>query len=156
MQFIVMVLTVRLTPEGGFPSLHAMPARGGKRTAKIKTTLTRRVVDALRPTDKPWIAWDDKLTGFGVRVHPSGAKSFVVNYRAGAGGRAAPNRRVVIGRHAALAPARARRLAQELLGRAASGGDPAGAGARAAPTLGEACEDYMAAGRGRRESTQRH
>ena len=154
MQFIVRVLTVRLTPEGGFPSLHAMPARGRKRTAKIKTTLTRRVVDALRPTDKPWIAWDDKLTGFGVRVHPSGAKSFVVNYRAGAGGRAAPNRRVVIGRHAALAPARARRLAQELLGRAAGGGDPAGA--RGAPTLGEACEDYMAAGRGRRESTQRH
>ncbi len=31
---------------------------------------------ALEPSDKPFIAWDDKLIGFGVRVHPSGLKSF--------------------------------------------------------------------------------
>ena len=34
---------------------------------KIKLTITKRTVDALKPADKPWIAWDDKLTGFGVR-----------------------------------------------------------------------------------------
>ena len=70
-----------------------------KLTAKVKLTLTKRTVDTLKVEDKPWIAWDDKLTGFGVRFHPSGAKSFVVNYRAGNGGRKAPNKRVVGGQN---------------------------------------------------------
>ena len=97
-----------------------------KRTARVKLTLTKRTVETLRPADKPWIAWDDKLTGFGVRVQPSGTKAFVVNYRTGSGGRKAPNKRVVIGRYGRVAPDQARRLAQELLGRVAGGGDPAG------------------------------
>ena len=71
----------------------------GKRIAKTKLTITKRAVDALKPADKPWIAWDDKLTGFGVRVHPTGAKSFIVNYRTGDGGRKAPNKQVVLGRY---------------------------------------------------------
>ena len=54
-----------------------------KRVALNKLTLTRGSVEALEPADKPWVAWDDQLTGFGVRVHPSGTKSFIVNYRAG-------------------------------------------------------------------------
>ena len=55
----------------------------GKRTAKLRTTLTKRVIDTLQPTDKSWIAWDDKLNGFGVCIRPSGTKSFIVNYRTG-------------------------------------------------------------------------
>lgn len=58
----------------------AMSARAGKRTAKVKLTLTERAVEALRPAARPWIAWDDRLTGFGVRVQPSGVKSFIVNH----------------------------------------------------------------------------
>ena len=42
------------------------------------------------------------MTGFGVRVHPSGAKAFLVNYRAGNGGRKTPNKRVVVGGGAGL------------------------------------------------------
>ena len=81
-----------------------------KRIPKVKLTLTKRTVDALQSEGKPWIAWDDKLTGFGVRVHPSGAKSFLVNYRAGNGGRKAPNKRVVVGRVGRVTPDQARRL----------------------------------------------
>ncbi|MDE0035826.1 MAG: Arm DNA-binding domain-containing protein [Deltaproteobacteria bacterium] len=111
-----------------------------KLVAKVKLTLTKRTVDTLEPEDKPWIAWDDKLTGFGVRVHPSGAKSYVVNYCAGR-----------------VTPDQARRLAQELLGRVAAGDDPAGerAEARALPRLGDACEDYITSGHGRAASTER-
>ena len=69
-----------------------------KRVALNKLALTRNVIEALEPADKPWVAWDDQLTGFGVRVHPSGTKSFIVNYRAGDGGRKAPNK-VVLGHH---------------------------------------------------------
>ena len=128
----------------------------GKRTARVKLTLTKRTVETLRPADKPWIAWDDKLTGFGVRVQPSGAKAFVVNYRTGSGGRKAPNKRVVIGRYGAIAPDQARRLAQELLGRVAGGGDPARERAisRGLPTLGEAFDEYLAANPGRKSSTE--
>ena len=42
-----------------------MQTNTGKRTAKVRTTLTKRVIEALEPTDTSWIAWDDKLPGFG-------------------------------------------------------------------------------------------
>ena len=133
------------------------PTASAKNTARVKLTLTKRTVDALEPEDKPWIAWDDKLTGFGLRVHPSGAKAFLVNYRAGDGGRKAPNKRVVVGRAGRMTPDQARRLAQELLGRVAAGEDPAGerAEARGLPRLGEACEDYIKSGHGWAVSTER-
>ena len=123
-----------------------METQTAKRIAKTKLTLTKRTVDALEPAGTPWIAWDDKLTGFGVRIQPSGVKSFIVNYRAGDGGRKAPNKRVVLGRYGKIAPDQARRLAQKALGRVADGDDPAEdrAEARAMPTLGDAFEDYMA------------
>ena len=38
-----------------------MQTNTGKRTAKVRTTLTKRVIEALEPTDTSWIAWDDKL-----------------------------------------------------------------------------------------------
>ena len=102
-----------------------MKATSQKRIAKVKLTLTKRTVENLQPADTPWIAWDDKLIGFGVRVQPSGTKAFVVNYRIGRGGRKAPNRRIVIGRYGLVAPDEARRRAHELLGRVAGGIDPA-------------------------------
>ncbi len=74
--------------------------RSGKRIAKVRVNLTKRTVAALEPADKSWIAWDDRLTGFGCRVQPSGTKSFIVNCRPGDVGRKAPNKRVVIGRFA--------------------------------------------------------
>ena len=128
-----------------------------KRVAKLRITLNKRNVDALKPEDKPWIAWDDRLTGFGLRVHPTGAKSFIVNYRAGDGGRKAPNKRVVIGRYGKITADQARRLAQETLGRVASGDDPARerAEARAMATLQDAIDDYIAANPRRAETTNK-
>ncbi|MYF76815.1 MAG: integrase family protein [Acidobacteria bacterium] len=128
----------------------------GKRTAKVKLTLTKRTVEGLQPADKPWIAWDDRLIGFGVRVQPSGAKSFILNYRIGSGGRKARNRRIAIGRCGRLAPEEARRLAQELLGRVARGQDPAQerADSRGMPTLREAFGEYLTVNPNRKRSTE--
>ena len=118
----------------------------GKRVARHKLTLTKRAVEAMRPADRPWIAWDDKLTGFGVQVQPTGNKSFLVNYRTDGGGRKAPNRRVVIGRFDRMSVDDARKMAYQMLGKAAGGNDPAveRATARGMPLLQEAFEDYMA------------
>ena len=65
------------------------------------------------------------------------------------------DKRVVIGRYGKVAPDQARRLAQRVLGKVASGDDPAEerAEARAMPTLGDAFEDYMAANPNRSKRT---
>ena len=133
-------------PSSSLRDLRAAEQVTGKRVALNKLTLTKRAVEAMKPADKPWIAWDDKLTGFGIQVHPSGIKSFFVNYRTGNGGRKASNKRVVLGRFGRMSTEQARRLAHQALGKVASGIDPAGARAevRGMPLLKQAFTDYMA------------
>jgi hypothetical protein len=44
--------------------------------------LTRRFLDALKPrANADLFVWDSALVGFGVRVKPSGAAAFLVQYR---------------------------------------------------------------------------
>ena len=57
--------------------------------------ITKRFVDRLAPQDSEFAVWDSKLPGFGIRVRPSGAMSYIVVYRAGSG-RGAPVRRFTI------------------------------------------------------------
>jgi integrase len=88
--------------------------------------VTKRSVDALRPaTAADVLLWDRELRGFGVRVKPSGATSFVVAYYAP--GLYRVRRRMTIGTYPAMTAARARDKARALLGRVADGADPAGA-----------------------------
>ncbi len=47
--------------------------------------LTKRIVDAGAPQNGRYFVWDADLKGFGLRVEPSGAKTYVVRYRAGGG-----------------------------------------------------------------------
>ena len=62
----------RPTFYSSFGLTHCNPlTNSGKRTANLKLTLNKRAVEAHKPGEKPFIAWDDKLTGFGVRVQPS-------------------------------------------------------------------------------------
>lgn len=134
---------------------HDMETLSQKRVAKVRATLNKRTIESLEPENKSWIAWDDKVVGFGIRVQPSGTKSFIVNYRSGDGGRKAPNKRIVIGRYGKITADQARKKAQDLLGRVARGDDPAKerSEARSMPTLGEAFEDYLSAGSKRKLST---
>jgi integrase len=107
--------------------------------------ITKRLVDRLRPSDAEYFAWDGKLAGFGLRVQPTGAKTYVVKYRAGSG-RGAPTRRVTLGRVGTLTPDGARALARKALGAVAHGSDPAAlrAAERRASTLRELAEIFLA------------
>ena len=132
-----------------------MSTQSGKRVAQRKITLNKRSVEALEPAAKPFIAWDDRLTGFGVRVQPSGVRSYLVNYRAEGGGRRAANRRLVIGRHGRVSAEQARRIAHETLGKVAAGEDPAEGRtrSRSTPTLREAFEEFLSVGPERKPRT---
>lgn len=87
-------------------------------------TITKTVVDGLEPRPTEYTVWDGKLPGFGVRVRPSGARSFIIVYRAGTG-RTAPFRRFTVGAVGKMAPEAARTQAKILLGTVANGADPA-------------------------------
>jgi integrase len=107
--------------------------------------ITKRVVDGLRPQVREFAIWDSKLPGFGVRVRPSGALSYIVVYRAGSG-RGAPVRRYTIATVGKTAPEAARRRAKTILGAVAHGRDPAGEKAteRGTLTISELADRFMA------------
>ena len=104
--------------------------------------LSKRVIDALekRPTD--YFEWDDELRGFGIRIWPSGGKTYIAQYRAS--GR---TRRFKIGDHGVLTVEQARKEAKVLLGDVARGGDPANdrATRRKTLTVADLCVSYLAA-----------
>jgi integrase len=107
--------------------------------------ITKRRVDALKAADREYFVWDRDLKGFGLRVQPTGEKSYVVKYRAGSG-RNAPTRRVTLGPVGRLTPDEARKLGKATLGSVAHGVDPAAlkaADRRAAP-LKELAELFLA------------
>ena len=45
--------------------------------------LTERTNQAAKPTGARVILWDSTLVGFGVRIQPSGLKSYILDYRFG-------------------------------------------------------------------------
>ncbi|MBE9014421.1 integrase family protein, partial [Pseudanabaenaceae cyanobacterium LEGE 13415] len=114
-----------------------------KRNSPIR--ITKRAVDAAAPASSRYELWDADVKGFGLRIEPSGVKSFIVRYRPGAGGRTAPKRFVSLGRYGALTPERARQKAKQILGAAANGEDPAGAktAERAAATLTDMARAFL-------------
>ena len=86
--------------------------------------LTRRNVSALQPAAKPVTYYDSDLKGFGLKIMPSGARSWIVEYRPGAGGRGVAKKRLKVGGDA-LSPEQAREAAEKLLASVALGKDPA-------------------------------
>lgn len=87
-----------------------------------KGTINKRSVDTLKPGPSDVFLWDDKLSGFGMKLTPSGARTYVYQYRMG--GRGTPTRRWTIGRHGDLTPDNARTLAEKLSFKVHSGVDP--------------------------------
>jgi hypothetical protein len=109
--------------------------------------ITKRVVDGLQARAQDYTEWDAQLPGFGVRVRPSGARSYIVSYRIGSG-RAAPKKRFTIGSVGKITPEQARTLARGILGAVAQGRDPAKerrkADTAATNTLRSVADNYLA------------
>ena len=75
--------------------------------------ITKRQIDSFVYEGKDGsrdVRWDDRLSGFGVRVYPSGLKSFVLSYRCQ--GR---KRLMAIGRYGVLTLDMARDKARQAL-----------------------------------------
>ncbi len=110
------------------------------------TKLTKRAIEAIKPGSERVFWYDSELKGFGLKVEPSGVMTWLVEYRAGAGGRVAKKRRLTLGKHGALTPDEARQLAKDALAKVHAGEDPAATKAerKAAKTVAEMCDDYLA------------
>jgi integrase len=107
--------------------------------------ISKRTIEAIGTRSSEFTVWDEALRCFGVRVRPSGAKSFVVVYRAGTG-RGAPVRRFTIAGVGKITPERARARAKIILGAVAQGNDPAAQKTteRGTPTVAELAACFMA------------
>jgi len=112
--------------------------------------LTKKTVDASKPKKKDYIVWDNDLPGFGLRVFPSGKKSYLVQYR-----HEGRTRRFTIGLHGPYTPDKARKRAMGLLGDIGDGADPSGDKAKAHKdmTVSQLCDLYLTDGCGTKKDS---
>ena len=80
--------------------------------------LTKRTVDSLATMSKRYFVWDNALKGFGVRVEPTGRKTFLCRYRVGGA-----RRQYLLGTYGAVTPEEARNEARRVLSSSALGKD---------------------------------
>ena len=106
----------------------------------MRAKLSKSVVDKLRARAAEYVAWDESLAGFGVKVSPSGRKTFVFKYR-----HLGRQRKLTLGAAGVMHPDRARERAMEALLRVRRGQDPQGELrlAMGEPTLADAFERFL-------------
>lgn len=105
--------------------------------------LTKSVVDGAELRAGPYFLWCSDLPGFGVRVFPSGKKTFYADYYNVDGQR----KRMSIGPYGKLTADEARKLARITLGSVLGGDDPAleRKTRRKSLTVAQLCDNYVAA-----------
>lgn len=91
----------------------------------MNTRISNQTADAAKPREARYVIWDSELSGFGLRVAPTGGRSWIAAYRAG-GGRKAPQRLMTLGTYPKVRAPAARDAAGKVLAAAALGLDPAG------------------------------
>jgi Arm DNA-binding domain len=107
--------------------------------------LTKRTIDALPVRDTVYVAYDNGLAGFGCRVTPKGARSWIVEYRPHGGGRRIAKKRLTLGAVSILTPDQARQAAANVLAKVRLGQDVPHDRAvrRSVPTLDDLAERFM-------------
>jgi integrase len=103
--------------------------------------LTKRFVDTLKATKRDVVLWDDDLPRFGIRIKPTGAMAYVVQYR----NSASRTRKFALGRVGVLTPDEARQKARRALAAVADGADPSAdrRAQRADMTISDLVEHYL-------------
>ena len=104
--------------------------------------LTQRTVLGTQPdSSRDLYFWDDEIPGFGLRVKPTGVRSFMVQYRNSGG----ISRRITLGRCGVLTVEQARNQAKRVLADVVRGGDPATERSeeRRATTMRQLCHLYL-------------
>jgi integrase len=103
--------------------------------------LTKKILDALIPKSHDVFVWDSEIRGLGVRLKPSGTKTFFVQYR----NKFSRTRRLVIGQYGVLTVELAREMARERLVEVIKGEDPSAErkAVRNAYTVGDLCNWYL-------------
>ena len=108
--------------------------------AKLQySTISKRTVEALS-VEKDTVFWDRELTGFGVRVYPTGGRVYVAQSRGPDGAK-----RVTVGRHGVISADQARRRAALIIARIKAGEEPVPAPMtpRNGPTVAELAARYL-------------
>ena len=102
-------------------------------------TLSNRSVGQLK-VEKDTVFWDRELTGFGVRVYPTGAKVYIVQARGPKG-----TSRVTLGRHGVINTGEARKRAASIIARVKAGEEAVSSSVKSAggPTVSELAQRYM-------------
>ena len=104
-------------------------------------TISNRAVAAMT-VERDTVFWDRIVTGFGVRVYPTGGKVYIAQARGPEG-----PKRVTVGRHGVLNADEARRRAALIVTRIKAGEDPVAlplaARARGGPTVADLAARYL-------------
>ena len=108
------------------------------RRAELK--LTRSVVEGLSVEERDSVFWDRALPGFGIRVHATGRKMYVVQCRGPSG-----TRRVSLGRHGEISCDAARKRARAAIDRIKRGDEAHPAAPEAVFTVADLAERYWEA-----------
>ncbi len=114
------------------------------------------VMNVPKPEMGRVVYWDTTQPGFGLRVTSTGHKSYIVQYRAGGGGRMGTDRKATIAGTLSLADAR--KEAKKVAGDVAKGGDPVAERRKqqeaAGRTVKAVLEEYLACECGMRRDAQ--
>jgi len=105
------------------------------------SNLTKVLVEKLPAKESNYTIWDDKIAGFGVRVAPSGRKTYIMKYRTHDGRQRKPK----IGIHGSITCEQAREIARDWHGQLARTIDPIEnqCDARQSPTVSSLCDRFI-------------
>jgi len=109
----------------------------------IVERLCKTVVERIKAADQDVVVRDDTLPGFGVRVKPSGVRSYIIQYR---NRNTSESRRLTIGQHGPLLTFdQAKKQARGMLADAIRGEDPVELrkATRRAPSVADLAADYL-------------
>ena len=106
-----------------------------------RVKITKKVVEGLSPSERDVIVWDNEIKGFGIKVTPTGKRSYILFYRNASG----QQRKPTIGQHGAITAEQARTTAKLWLADVTKGVDVSRvrSKARTAPTVADLADRYL-------------